>query len=270
MKVVLLADTHVTGRGGLVRGVDPAERLEACVATIQRLVPDADLCVLMGDNVDTPTEAGYRTFLECLKPLQMPIRFLVGNHDDREMFRKLMPDLEHDENGYIQSVLETDSEVLLFLDTLKTGQHHGDYCEEKLTWLKRQLKDAGQKPVYIFMHHPPFATGFWIDHSMVRQADNFRKTLAAAGNVRHVFLGHTHRASSGNWNGIAWTTIHGTCYGNDFELLPAKPNYREGPAQIGIVLLKGAECVLHYHDALEPYPLIAYSGKSLREPEPTA
>lgn len=269
MKIVIIADTHMAEKGGLVRGIDPANRLDRCVAEIQRLAADADLCVLMGDNADTPTEAEYRTFLECLEPLEMPIRFLVGNHDDREMFRKVLPDLEHDENGYIQSVIETDSEVLLFLDTVKAGEHAGEYGEEKLTWLKHKLDDAGRKPAYLFMHHPPFETGFWNDRSMVRDADTLRKVMASAGNVKHVFLGHTHRASSGSWNGLAWTTMNGTCYGNDFELLPAKPNYLAGPAQIGILLLNGEQSVFHYHDILEPYPVIEYSGKSLREPEPT-
>ncbi|WP_271574443.1 metallophosphoesterase [Bradyrhizobium sp. CCBAU 11361] len=264
MKIVLLADTHLTA-GSLVRGIDPIARLNLCVAAIQKLVPDADLCVLMGDNVENGSEDGYRALLECLKPLKMPIRFLAGNHDDRNTLLKVMPELDRDQGGYIQSSLETKREVLLFLDTAKSGENVGDYCEEKLTWLKEKLKDAGQKPVYIFMHHPPFKTGFWNDHSMVRDAAEFLAVVTAAGNVRHLFLGHTHRASSGSWNGLTWTTMHGSCYANDFELLPAKPNYRAGPADIGILLLNGNESVLHYQDVLGIHPLIEYSGKSIRE-----
>ncbi|MDA9489594.1 hypothetical protein XI08_10615 [Bradyrhizobium sp. CCBAU 11361] len=59
--------------------------------------------------------------------------------------------------------------------------------------------------------------------------------------------------------------MHGSCYANDFELLPAKPNYRAGPADIGILLLNGNESVLHYQDVLGIHPLIEYSGKSIRE-----
>ncbi|WOH52590.1 metallophosphoesterase [Bradyrhizobium sp. sBnM-33] len=267
MKIILISDPHIKVRGERVRGVDPVERLELCVHRAQQLAGDADLCVMMGDNADTPTEDEYRTLLDCVRPLKMPVRFLIGNHDNRDMFLRVNPDLERDERGYIQSSLETATETLLFLDTGRTGEHEGDYCNEKLDWLKRELSKAGVKPVYIFMHHPPFRTGFWNDHSMVRQADDFLTVLNEARSVRHIFLGHTHRASSGHWNGVTWTTLHGTCYENDFEMLPAKPNYRSGPAQLGILLINGGESVLHFQDVLNPYPLIAYSGRSIREPE---
>lgn len=266
MKIVLIPDPHVAAPGGHVRGIDTAARLEACVRRINELAGDADLCVLMGDNVDTPSEEGYRTLLDCLTPLRMPIRYLVGNHDDRDMFLRVRPDLPRDGNGFFQSVLNTEDGLLLFLDTHRTGADVGDYGPDKLAWLKQQLLVARRKPAYLFMHHPPFRTGFFIDHSMVEQHDAFLAALAEAGNVRHVFLGHTHRASSGSWNGIAWTTLHGIAYQNDFELLPAKPNYRGGPAQIGILLIDQGGSVLHFQDILDPYPLIAYSGRSIRAP----
>ncbi|MCA6112809.1 metallophosphoesterase [Bradyrhizobium cenepequi] len=270
MKIVLLPDLHVTEKGGLVRGIDPIARLDSCVAAIQRLVADADLCVTMGDNVENGRETEYLALLDCLKPLRMPIRFLAGNHDDRDTLLKVMPEVEQDQSGYIQSALETEREVLLFLDTAKARENSGDYCDEKLTWLNQQLKQAGQKSVYLFMHHPPFRTGLWNDHSRVRDADKFLAAVTAARNVKHILLGHTHRASSGSWNGLAWTTIEGTCYANDFELLPAKPNYLAGPAQIGILLLNGGESVLHFQEVLGTYPLIEYSGRSIRDPELSA
>jgi 3',5'-cyclic-AMP phosphodiesterase len=268
MKVVLISDAHVKIRGQQLHGIESASRLDACVRKINELAGDADLCVLMGDNVDLATEEEYSTLLECLEPLKMPIRYVIGNHDDRDVFLKIKPDLPRDENGFLQSSLDADDGLLLFLDTHRPETATGDYGAEKLVWLKRQLAAAGEKPVYIFMHHPPFKTGFFIDHSMVEQADALIQVLREAANVRHIFFGHTHRASSGSWNGLAWTSLNGTAYGNDFELLPAKPNYRGGPAQIGILLINNGESVLHFQDVLEPYPLIGYSGRSIRTPQP--
>lgn len=266
MKLILISDPHIRIRGERVRGVDPVERLELCVERVKQLAGDADLCVLMGDNADTGSPEEYQTLLECLRPLNMPMRFLIGNHDNRGAFLRAKPDLEKDSNGFVQSVIETPTEKLLFLDTGMSGEHDGDYNGQKLDWLKDQLSGAADKPVYLFMHHPPFRTGFWNDHSMVRQADDFLAVVQEAGCVRHIFLGHTHRASSGHWNSVTWSTLHGICYENDFEMLPAKPNYRSGPAQIGILLLDGDQSVLHFQDILDPYPLIAYSGRSIREP----
>jgi predicted MPP superfamily phosphohydrolase len=267
-KIVLISDPHVRPRGQQIRGIDSAARLDTCVRRINALAGDADLCVLMGDNVDPPSEAAYRTLLECLRPLAMPVRFLIGNHDDRDMLVKLRPDLPRDENGFLQSALDTDDGLLLFLDTHRAGVEAGDYSSAKLGWLRRQLAEAAGRPVYIFMHHPPFKTGLFIDTMMLEEPAALLEALSDAGNVRHIFLGHTHRAASGNWNGVTWTTLHGTAYQSDFELLPAKPNYRAGPAQIGILLLDRGASVLHFQDVLDPYPLIAYSGRSVREPAP--
>jgi 3',5'-cyclic-AMP phosphodiesterase len=268
MKVVLIADPHIEVGGGLVRGIESSKRLDTCVRRINELAEDADLCVLLGDSVHTPSEEAYRTFLHCLKPLKMPIRFLVGNHDDRKMFLAVRPDLPCDQNGFFQSTIETNDALLLFLDTHKEGSDCGDYCPEKLAWVKQRLFAARGKPAYLFMHHPPVKIGVFNDYSIVAQSESFLEVLREAGNVRHMFLGHVHRASSGNWNGIAWSTLHGIAYQNDFELAPAKPNYRSGPAQIGILLINGNESALHFQDILDPYPLIAYSGRSLRAPEP--
>ncbi|MDQ0472650.1 phosphodiesterase [Labrys wisconsinensis] len=268
MKVVLIGDPHVRVRGERVRGIDSAGRLDTCVARINAIAGDADLCVVMGDNVDVPSEAAYRTFLDGLRPLRMPVRCLLGNHDDRAIFRTVQPDLPCDEHGFVQSTIETDACVLVFLDTHKPGSEAGEYCARRLSWFRRTLREAGRKPVYVFMHHPPFRTGFFIDHAGLEAPEALVRAMTDAGTVRHVFAGHTHRAASGCWNGLAWSTLHGIAYQNDFELLPAKPNYRGGPAQIGVLLLDGGESVLHFQDSLEPYPCIAYSGRSLREPGP--
>ena len=42
------------------------------------------------------------------------------------------------------------------LDTNEPGKPWGKYCEKRGAWLKRALDEAGNRPVIIFMHHPPF------------------------------------------------------------------------------------------------------------------
>lgn len=166
----------------------------------------------------------------------------------------------------MQSAITLNDAVLLFLDTNRPEGEAGDYGPERLVWLRDELAAAGSKPVYIFMHHPPVRTGFFIDHTMVQQADMFLQLVLTAGNVRHMFFGHVHRASSGNCNGITWSSLHGLASQNDFELLPAKPNYRSGPAQIGILLIDGGNSILHFQELLDSFPIVAQSGRSLRQP----
>ncbi|UXN57521.1 metallophosphoesterase [Phyllobacterium zundukense] len=266
MKVVVVSDTHFIVPGEAVQGIDSNDRLQTCVKEINRLAGDADVCVVMGDLVDRPSGEAYRLFFSHFDCLKMPVQFLIGNHDDRGVFLESVPVASADANGFVQSALETDNALLLFLDTHNPGSNSGDYGPEKLQWLNSKLTSAPDKSAYIFMHHPPFRTGFFIDHSKVEHSDALLNTIHAAGNVRHIFIGHTHRAASGHWNGVTWTTLQGLVNENDFELLPGKPNYRNGPAQKGILLINGGESVLHFHDILNPYPIIAHSGRSIREP----
>ena len=52
---------------------------------------------------------------------------------------------------------------LLALDTHVPGKPYGLICEERRGWLARELAAAMDRPVMVFMHHPPFATGMWLD-----------------------------------------------------------------------------------------------------------
>ncbi|MDX0499599.1 hypothetical protein GOC68_25785 [Sinorhizobium medicae] len=268
MKVVVVTDPHVTAPGQSVHGMDTNARFSLCIETINEIAGDADLCVVMGDLVDDGSSMAYAEFRRRAELLNMPVRLLLGNHDNRANFFAANPNVLPDENGFAQGSVELENVLLLFLDTHNPAANSGDYHPVKLDWLKRKLAAEPKRPAYIFMHHPPFDTGFYIDHSKVVESEALLKTLVEAGGVRHVFVGHTHRASSGHFGGISWTALHGLANENDFELRPAKPNYRSGPAQIGILLIEHARSVLHFHDLLQPYPLIAYSGKSTRQPGP--
>jgi 3',5'-cyclic AMP phosphodiesterase CpdA len=106
------------------------------------------------------------------------------------------------------------------------------------------------------MHHPPFATGFRTDNSRMREAEAFLSILSDSGSVRHLFVGHMHRAASGNWRGYSWSSLHGTCYENAFMMLPLQPDILSGPSQIGVAMLDQGDVVLHFHDIQEPYEVV--------------
>ena len=66
---------------------------------------------------------------------------MIGNHDDRDLFQSVFTNNPCDENKFVQSSLETDERVFIFLDTKKQGKnvHDGELCENRLDWLKKQL-----------------------------------------------------------------------------------------------------------------------------------
>ncbi len=66
-----------------------------------------------------------------------------------EPFKGVFPETAIDPYGFIQSKMQSDGEVYLFLDTLQEGQVAGRYCEKRQDWLRNELKSHLNDPVYV-------------------------------------------------------------------------------------------------------------------------
>ena len=139
--------------------------------------------------------------------------------------------------------------VVLLLDTSEPGTHEGAYCLKRQAWLTRALEAAGEAPVLVCMHHPPMALGTWSDRSRQRDHEALGAILAGSGKVRHMLMGHTHRACSGTWHGIGYTVLHGIGpqnvlrWGSD-----ERPDFQDGPAHVAIVDFAGGDVRVHVTD----------------------
>jgi len=260
MRIAVFTDTHLTPPGRTVQGIDTSERLARCVAAVNDLAADADLCVVMGDLVEDFVPEAYAALVEGLKPLRVPVRLMMGNHDERAMLRDAWPALDADEHGFAQAAITHRDGVVLLLDTSLPGTHEGVYCERRQAWLRARLAEAGDAPVLVFMHHPPVGLDTWSDRSRLRDAEAVGAIMAEAGNVRHILSGHTHRACSGTWRGIGWTVLHGIGPQNTLRWGSAeKPDFQDGPAQVGIIDFAGGDVRVHVTDV---------SGAHRRWPRP--
>jgi 3',5'-cyclic AMP phosphodiesterase CpdA len=249
MRIAVFTDTHLTAPGATVHGIDTAGRLARCVEAVNRLAADADLCVVMGDLVDDFVPEAYAALVEGLKPLRMPVRLMMGNHDDRAMLRAAWPGLDDDGAGFAQAAIHHADGVALLLDTSEPGTHAGAYCATRQDWLRRQLAAAGTAPVVIFMHHPPARLDTWSDRSRLQDHAAFGDVVAASGNVRHILAGHTHRAGSGTWRGIGWTVLHGLGPQNTLAWgSELRPDFQDGPAHVAILDLLEGDVRVHLTD----------------------
>ena len=52
MKLIQVTDTHLMPRGTDLNGLNPIERLEACIASITEHHSDAELCIITGNLTD--------------------------------------------------------------------------------------------------------------------------------------------------------------------------------------------------------------------------
>ncbi len=254
MKLIHLTDTHFVPRGETLYGGDPRETLVRCVDDINRQHGDADLCVVTGDLTHWGEPDAFESLRECLVPLRPPLQLLIGNHDNREEFRRWFPEQVLDEIGFVQSVRDFAPGRFLFLDTVQEGTHAGWYCEARQAWLAKRLEEAGDRPIYLFMHHPPFAIGLEpLDRISLQQKEAFAAIVRPhRGKIKHLFFGHIHRPLSGHWMGISFSTlraINHQCW-LDFTNTGAIAGSFEPPAY-SIVLFENDRLIVHTHDFLD-------------------
>ncbi len=208
-KIIHITDTHIAKPGELVYGVDPLAVLRGCIARINAETFGGELCVVTGDLVHYGAPECYAALKDALDGLTMPYRLLVGNSDDRMLFRATFADHPLDDGGFVQSVLDVGAHRLIFLDTA-TPEVAGELGKERLAWLDAELGKVPDASVLLFMHHQPFEMYSAHQNEMgLRDKQEFRAVIARRGNVRHVFFGHAHRPISGNWRGISFSSLRG-------------------------------------------------------------
>jgi len=260
MKIIQITDTHLVPPGHELHGLDPQARLTACIADIRAHHSDATLCIHTGDLAHKGEIESYRLLRDCLSDLPIPIHFMVGNHDDRSNLREVFPDVATDPSGFIQTVLDVPAGRLILLDTQEHKEKHGSFCDRRAAWLAEQLKACRDKPVYIFMHHPPFKIGIpSVDRiRLLSGADLFAETIAPYSNIKHLFMGHIHRPVAGSWRNIPISMFRGTNHQVPFDLeheLPM-PRSHEPPAY-GVIFLNADSVLIHYHDFLDQTAFVA-------------
>lgn len=218
MLVAQISDLHVGLPGHLAFDrIDASACLARCVAHILGLRPRPDLVVASGDLVDLGTTAEYRRLRELLAPLPMPVYLMPGNHDDRAALRT-----EFGDHGYLPAhgtlhySLDTEAMQLIMLDTVVPGADGGALGASQMKWLATKLAAARDRPVLVFMHHPPIMTGIRCMDEIALAADDIAALgalVARSAQVERISCGHVHRTVEARWNG----TVVGICPSTAFQ-----------------------------------------------------
>ena len=248
VKIIHVTDTHLVRAGEQLHGLDPLDRFQRCVRSIQRSHADAHCVVMTGDIADRGELEAYRLFHREMRETGLPVYSILGNHDNRAVYREQFPDAAVDDNGYVQSIVPTPAGVFLLLDTLIEGSHGGSYCPLRQAWLAEQLHSYRDDSVFIFMHHPPFNLHLpCIDAIGLEEKLAFADLVASHNNIRHLFFGHAHRALSGQWNGVSFSSLRGTNHqvGLDFERDTIA--YVHEDPEYAVVFIDDDQIVVHTH-----------------------
>ncbi|SCX12207.1 3',5'-cyclic adenosine monophosphate phosphodiesterase CpdA [Agrobacterium rosae] len=231
MKIIQITDTHLRLSGQSVNGVDPEKQLRAAVTDILDKHMDTDLLVMTGDLCNFGDPEAYDILRDILAPVPFDVRLMLGNHDDRPNFRSAFPEHPHDENGFIQSFMDTDFGRLIFLDSHEAGVIGGIYGEDRMAFLADALASAGNLPVTIFIHHPPMDCGIAHFEKIGMHDDGavMRVLAAHKGGIRHIVFGHIHVPLAGtSAEGIAFSSGQACAHRFITDLTSPKPYWTGG------------------------------------------
>ena len=253
LKLICVGDTHLVPPGDDLHGIDPEDRMRRCVADIVAHHSDAFACIVMGDLAHKADPDAYGLFARIIADLPMPVHLMIGNHDRRALFTEWFPDTPRDPAGFVQTSFDTPVGRFILTDSVEEGQNGGTYCPARLDWLRQELDQAGDRDIFLFMHHPPFDTGLpFLDR--IGQADKaaLAELLRGRPRLRHLFLAHIHRPMAGSWLGIPVSSARALAHQVPllFEDLPFVPKSHEPPSY-SIVLIDAETVVVHIHDYLE-------------------
>jgi 3',5'-cyclic-AMP phosphodiesterase len=259
-KIVVLTDLHIMAEARTILGIGPTPRLAAAIDHIHKTSADADLVVITGDLTNFGDAPSYALLRQLLAKLRIPIRLLIGNHDIRENFQAEFPEAVRDQHGFVQFAENLGDWCLIGLDSANqpqlggTRQEAGWLCDKRLQFLDRALDEAAQQRVIVFLHHPPFTSGFpAMDAIKLMNADALLDRLAGHGNVQVVVTGHIHRTMSATIRGIPQAMFKSTAHQMPLDFVSDDSSIAcvEPPAY-GILLLTDEGVVVHTEDYLWP------------------
>lgn len=246
MKFIHVSDLHLVPKGDRLWGLDPFARFEACLDDIIRLHRDAAFVVISGDLAERGEVLAYRQLKARLADFPIETHLMLGNHDDRAHFLSVFPEGPRDQAGFVQRAIATDDGLFLLLDTLKgPPSSAGLYCAERQAWLKAELARAGRRPVYLFMHHPPFSIAHdLMDLIMLDDATEFLDLLHGHA-VRHIFFGHAHRPISGQFRGMSFSAPPSLVHQLPLVSGSVATIYSDEPAMYAVVHASADKVLVH-------------------------
>jgi len=149
----------------------------------------ADLIYLTGDLAQDESRGAYRNLRSAIDPLSLPVEAIPGNHDDPAFMREEL-------SGYgLCGVRTVSGWVLIGLDSREPGQAAGRLGPEELKRFDAVLERNADRPVAVFLHHPPVDLGSeWLDRLGLEDRDAFLELAHRHTNLRLIVFGHAHQA----------------------------------------------------------------------------
>ncbi|QHC59082.1 phosphodiesterase [Rathayibacter sp. VKM Ac-2760] len=214
-----LSDTHFLAEGAPLYGrVDTVARLEQALARLVERGGRLDAILVTGDVADRGEEDAYRRVKGVLDPVAerfgCPIVWVMGNHDERGAFRRVLLDQEPSD-APIDQVVDLGGLRLLALDSAVPGYHHGALTGEQLEALTAELATPAPLGTVLALHHPPLPTPLGAMTVLeLRGMDELEEVLRGS-DVRAILGGHLHYPTAATFAGVPVLVAGATSYTMD-------------------------------------------------------
>lgn len=229
IRILHVTDPHLfADPEGSLRGLATHASLQRVLNHYQAGDWLADRVVITGDLIQDDSAEAYDRFRELLLPLNMRMHCVPGNHDVRELMRRVCcaPPFSycaHEEVG---------NWLIIGLDSCITGDAGGLLTEEELHRLSDTVTHSSAKHVMVCLHHPPVDMGSaWLDTVGLRNGEDVLNHLQSLGRVRLAVFGHVHQPYDQEHHGIRIIGTPSTCRqflpgSDDFAVDDRPPAYR--------------------------------------------
>ncbi len=252
---VHFSDTHIVRPGVLLRDVDTCDTLAHVVEAVNRLTPQPAFVVIGGDLVSPDVEpevqakirdvtvrdyeAAYEVFHDLVSRLVVPVHFVMGNHDRRVPFRRVVLKESQPWDRPYYYAFGAGRYRICILDSLAPGKNPGHLGHPQLAWMRKELREHADQPSLIVVHHHVMPVGVpWLDEQMLTRAEAFWEAVREAGSVAAVLCGHVHLEHEDTRDGVPVFTTPSTC----FQILK-EPEHATlpGPPKLRLVACHGRE-----------------------------
>lgn len=228
IKLLQLSDSHLHKQPGqCLIGIDTDASLQAVVELASEEQQVAAI-LATGDLSQDGSLQSYERFAKYLEPLNTPVHWIPGNHDEVRHFHH--PDGEFPLAG--RTTLELGSWRIIMLDSVVPGKDHGNLEQSELDYLAAQLSSCKGKHCLVVLHHQPVATGAdWLDTMQLCNHDAFQEVISRNNCVRAVIYGHVHQDFDKDIDGVRYMSVPSTCFqfkpeSDGFALDEKLPGYR--------------------------------------------
>lgn len=226
--LVQITDPHLHASSeGTLLGMNTEDSLKLIVKRVQEEILDIDLILATGDIAQDSSVGAYEKFVSFISPLAAPMRWIPGNHDNRDNMATVAQSTD-----YANAITELGDWVIIMLDSVVSKKVYGNLAQDQLDILKQALEQFTDKHILIaFHHHPISMSSQWIDKIGVKNADEFQQIIAPYNNIRAIVCGHVHQASDAIIDGFRYISTPSTCVqflpkSKDFGIDSSGPGYR--------------------------------------------